>query len=125
MRSCGSCRGTAIRPATCTTGLSAFAKARSRRFGQYPHVARDTKDLRRVSLRNRSDLAASITIALRQSVKPPGLRQQSWRFDDLLTFGGQTGQRQRRFRFGRRRWMQRRFLEPEIEFVTAAVAWER
>jgi len=53
------------------------------------------------------------------------LVRQSWRFDDLLTFGGQLGQRLRRFRFGRRRWMQRRILEPEIEFVTAAVAWER
>src|SRR4029077_16512901 len=49
MTSCGSCRGTAIRPATCTTGMSAFAKARSRRFGRYPHVARHTKNRRRVS----------------------------------------------------------------------------
>src|SRR5947208_15152793 len=52
-----------------------------------------------------------------------GLRQ-SRRFDDLLACAGQTGQRQRRFRFGRRR-MQRGFLEPEVELVTAAVAWAR
>src|SRR5262249_40324005 len=52
-----------------------------------------------------------------------GLRQ-SRRFDDLLACGGQTGQRQRRFRFGRRR-MQRRFLEPVVELATAAVAWAR
>src|SRR5215472_10869464 len=50
--------------------------------------------------------------------------RQSRRLDDLLTCGGQTSQRQRRFRFGRR-WMQRRFLEPEIELVIAAIAWER
>src|SRR5215510_1697463 len=47
---------------------------------------------------------------------------RSPRFDDLSACGGQAGQRQRRFRFGRRR-MQCRFLEPEIEFATAAVAW--
>src|SRR5262245_20155906 len=46
----------------------------------------------------------------------------SRRFNDLLACGGQTGQRQRRFRFVRRR-MQRRFLEPEVELVTAVVAW--
>jgi hypothetical protein len=49
-----------------------------------------------------------------------GLRQ-SRRFDDLLACGGQTGQRQCRFWFTWRR-MQRRFLEPEVELVTAAVS---
>src|SRR6516165_2434392 len=48
----------------------------------------------------------------------------SRRFNDLLTCRGQIGQRQRRFRLARR-WLQRRFLEPEVEFAIAAVAWER
>src|ERR1700730_16497345 len=52
------------------------------------------------------------------------LHRQSRRFDDLLARGGQPGQRQNRFRFARRR-VQRRFLEPEVELATAAVAWER
>src|SRR5215471_687734 len=50
--------------------------------------------------------------------------RQSRRFDDLLARGGQPGQRQNRFRFARQR-VQRRFLEPEVEVATAAVAWER
>src|SRR5262245_60308462 len=50
--------------------------------------------------------------------------RQSRRFDDLLARGGQPGQRQNRFRFTRQR-VQRRFLEPEVELATAAVAWER
>src|SRR6202011_3242102 len=50
--------------------------------------------------------------------------RQSRRVDDLLARGGQPGQRQNRFRFARRR-VQRRFLEPEVELATAAVAWER
>src|SRR4029077_6803219 len=52
------------------------------------------------------------------------LHRQSRRFDDLLARGGQPGQRQNRCRFARR-WVQRRFLEPEVELATAAVAWER
>src|SRR6516164_1939953 len=50
--------------------------------------------------------------------------RQSRRFDDLLACGRQAGQRQRRSRFGRRP-MQRRFPEPEVELVTATIAWER
>src|SRR6516162_2963454 len=50
--------------------------------------------------------------------------RQSRRFDDLLARGRQPGQRQNRLRFARRR-VQRRFLEPEVELATAAVAWER
>src|SRR5215472_11057159 len=45
MRSCGSCRGTATRPATCTTGMLASARARSRRSGRSPHVERHTQDV--------------------------------------------------------------------------------
>src|ERR1700726_3737160 len=52
------------------------------------------------------------------------LHRQARRFDDLSARGGHPGQRQRRFRFARRR-VQRRFLEPEVELATAAVAWER
>ena len=58
-----------------------------------------------------------------QAKASPGLRQLR-RFDDLLARGGQPGQRQNRFRFARQR-VQRRFLEPEVELATAAVAWER
>src|SRR6516164_1844259 len=50
--------------------------------------------------------------------------RQSRRVDHLRTCGGQTSQRQRRFRFGRRR-MQLRFVEPEVELATGAIAWER
>src|SRR5262245_62553201 len=50
--------------------------------------------------------------------------RQSRRFDDLLARGGQPGERQNRSRFARRR-VQRRFLEPEVKLVTAAVACER
>src|SRR5262245_38897086 len=50
--------------------------------------------------------------------------RHSRRFDDLLARGRQPGQRQNRSRFARRR-VQRRFLEPEVKLVTAAVAWER
>jgi hypothetical protein len=58
------------------------------------------------------------------AVTPTSGLRHSRRFDDLLACGGHTGQRKRRFRFGRRR-MQRRFLEPEVELVTAAIAWGR
>src|SRR3984893_2404098 len=52
------------------------------------------------------------------------LHRPSRRFDALLARGGQPGQPQTRFRLARRQ-AQRRFLEPEVELATAAVAWER
>src|SRR5215470_2356708 len=61
---------------------------------------------------------------LRWAVAPTSSLQQSWRIDDLSACGGQTVERQRWFRFGRRR-MQRRFLEPEVELAATAVACER
>jgi hypothetical protein len=89
-----------------TAGFGAFfsrASEFSCRAQQLPSMTERHLDLFKVLIRK-----------VAQDCKAYLLVRQSWRFDDLLTFGGQIGQRERRFRFGRRRWMQRRILEPEI-----------